>query len=117
MTVQDLLTSNLIRHRHSSFPLTEDGGGPIGLVTFNQIRQVPPQARSTTRLRDIACPLEQVAQARPDEPAADLLPRLSECAEGRALVLSDGVLVGIVSPSDISRVLHWMGVPGAFPHV
>jgi hypothetical protein len=76
--------------------------GLIGLVTLRQMRQVPAQARSTTRLRDIACSLEQVAQARPDEPAADLLPRLSECAEGRALVLSDGVLVGIVSPSDIS---------------
>jgi Zn-dependent protease/CBS domain-containing protein len=112
MTVEDLLTSDLIRHRHSSFPLTDDSGAPIGLVTFTQIRRVPPQARSTTRLRDIACPLEQVAQARPDEPTADLLPRLSECAEGRALVLSDGVLVGIVSPSDISRVLRQMGVPG-----
>lgn len=118
MTVEDLLASDLIQHRHSSFPLVEDSGGPIGLVTFNQIRQVPPQARSTTRLRDIACPLEQVAQARPDEPAADLLPRLSECADGRALVLSDGVLVGIISPSDISRVLNWMGVRGgAFPRV
>ncbi|MGA9692973.1 MAG: site-2 protease family protein [Pseudonocardiaceae bacterium] len=112
MTVEDLLTSDLIRHRHSSFPLTDDSGAPIGLVTFTQIRRVPPQARSTTRLRDIACPLEQVAQARPDEPTADLLPRLSECAEGRALVLSDGVLVGIVSPSDIGRVLRQMGVPG-----
>lgn len=113
MTVQDLLNSDLIRHRYSSFPLAdEDGASPVGLVTFNQIRRVLPQARATTQLRDIACPLEQVAQARPEEPAADLLPRLSECAEGRALVLSDGELVGIVSPSDISRVLHWMSVPG-----
>jgi Zn-dependent protease/CBS domain-containing protein len=106
MTVEELLGSDLIQHRHSSFPLTGDSGGPIGLVTFNQIRRVAPQDRAATRLRDIACPLEQVAQARPEESAADLLPRLSECAEGRALVLSDGVLVGIVSPSDVSRVLR-----------
>jgi Zn-dependent protease/predicted transcriptional regulator len=112
MTVEDLLGSDLIRHRYSSFPLTEDGGSPIGLVTLNQIRQVPPQSRATTQLRDIGCPLEHVAQARPEEPVADLLARLSECAEGRALVLSDGALVGIVSPSDVSRVLRWMGIPG-----
>jgi Zn-dependent protease/CBS domain-containing protein len=112
ITVQDLLNSDLIRHRYSSFPLADDGASTVGLVTFNQIRQVPPQARATTRLRDIACPLEQVAQVRPEEPAADLLPRLSECAEGRALVLSNGELVGIISPSDISRVLRWIGVPG-----
>jgi CBS domain-containing protein len=84
MTVEDLLGSELIQHRHSSFPLTDEDGAAIGLVTFNQIRRVPPQDRASTRLRDIACPLDQVTQARPDEPAADLLPRLSECAEGRA---------------------------------
>ncbi|HWR49232.1 MAG TPA: site-2 protease family protein [Pseudonocardiaceae bacterium] len=109
MTVEEFLGNDLIRHRHSSFPLIEDNGEPIGLVTLNQIRRVTPQAQAATRLRDIACPLEQVAQARPEEPAADLLPRLSECAEGRALVLSGGVLVGIVSPSDVSRGLRWMG--------
>jgi Zn-dependent protease/CBS domain-containing protein len=111
MTVEDLLSGELIKHRHSSFPLTDDRGAVTGLVTFNQIRQVPPQERASTRLREIACPLDQVAQARPDEAAADLLPRLSECAEGRALVFSDGALVGIVSPSDVSRVLRWMGAP------
>jgi CBS-domain-containing membrane protein len=56
--------------------------------------------------------MQQVAQLRPDEPAADLLSRLSECAEGRALVVVDGELVGIVSPSDINRALRWMGMRG-----
>jgi Zn-dependent protease/CBS domain-containing protein len=117
ITVADLLSSELIRHRHSTFPLTENGRGPVGLVTFNQIRHVLPQDRATTRLRDIACPLDQVAQARPDEPAADLLPRLTACAEGRALVLSDGVLVGIISPTDINRALRWIGTTGHHEHI
>jgi Zn-dependent protease/CBS domain-containing protein len=112
MTVDELLGSEAIRHRHSTFPLTDDGGPPVGLVTFTQIRRVPPETRATTRLRDIACPMQQVAQVRPDQRAADLLPRLSECAEGRALVVADGELVGIVSPSDINRALRWMGLRG-----
>jgi Zn-dependent protease/CBS domain-containing protein len=107
MTVEQLLGSDLIRHRHSTFPLTEDGPSPSGLVTFTQIRHVPPHERATTRLRDIACTMDQVAQARPDEPATELLPRLSECAEGRALVISGDRLVGIVSPSDVNRALRW----------
>jgi Zn-dependent protease/CBS domain-containing protein len=115
MTVEELLSSEAIRHRYSSFPLTDNGSGPIGLVTFSQVRRVPPEQRASTRLRDIACPLDQVAQARPEEPAADLLPRLSECAEGRALVISNGTLVGIVTPSDVSRALRWLGVPGLHP--
>ncbi len=112
MTVEELLASDLIRHRHSTFPLTENGPTPVGLVTFTQIRRVPPHERATTRLRDIACPIDDVARASPDEPAAELLPRLSECAEGRALVVSGDRLVGIVSPSDVSRALRWLEVPG-----
>lgn len=108
VTVEELLDSDLIRHRYSTFPLTEDGSTPLGLVTFTQIRKVPPQARATTRLIDVACSMDQVAQVRPDEPASDLLPRLSACAEGRALVIDGGMLVGIVSPTDISRMLEWV---------
>jgi CBS domain-containing protein len=118
MTVEDLLASDLIRHRHSTFPLTEDGADdatPAGLVTFAQIRRVPPAERATTRLRDIAWPIDQVARAGPDEPAAELLQRLTGCAEGRALVIAGDRLVGIVSPSDVNRALRWLAVRGATP--
>jgi CBS-domain-containing membrane protein len=112
VTVEELLSSEAIRRRHATFPLTGDDGQPTGLVTFTRIRQVPPQARAATKLRDIACPVEQVTRLRPDEPAADVLPRLSECAEGRALVVGpDGHLAGIVAPSDVTRALQWLGLP------
>lgn len=45
MTVEELLGSDLIRHRHSTFPLTEVGGPPTGLVTSHPVRRIPPQAR------------------------------------------------------------------------
>jgi Zn-dependent protease/CBS domain-containing protein len=115
MTVEDLLSSDLIRHRHSTFPLSDGGGPPAGLVTFTQIRRVPPAERATTRLRDIACPIEEVARASPDEPAAALFARLTGCPEGRALVIDGDRLVGIVSPSDVNRALHWLGVRGTTP--
>ena len=116
MSVRELLSSELIRARHSTFPLTANGGPPIGLVTFTQIRRVTERERANTRLRDICCPIDQLTQARPEEPAADLLPRLPDCAEGRVLVLSDATLVGIVSPSDITRALRWLGGPRYDPH-
>jgi CBS-domain-containing membrane protein len=47
-----------------------------------------------------------LALASPDEPVTDLLPRLNRCADGRALVVSGGQLIGIVSPSDISRAVQ-----------
>ena len=57
-------------------------------------------------MRDIACTGDELALASSDEPVTDLLPRLNQCADGRALVASDGQLVGIVSPSDISRAVQ-----------
>ena len=110
MTVEELLSSEAIRHRHSTFPIAEDRGPPVGLVTFSQIRQVPPGARTTTSLGEIACPMEQVTLLRPGDPATELMSRLSECTEGRALVVAQGELVGIVSPSDVNRALRWAGL-------
>jgi CBS domain-containing protein len=60
-------------------------------------------------VRDAACPLSEIATATPDEPVADVLPRLNDCSEGRALVLSDGHLTGIISPDDVSRAVQRLG--------
>jgi CBS domain-containing protein len=78
-----------------------------GLVTLAAIKRVPTDARATTRVRDIMCPLDQVPTAAPDESLVALLGRLQGCSDGRALVLGPGgSLVGIVSPSDVSRLMQ-----------
>ena len=104
-TVAQFLTDYLPRYRYSAFPVLADGQ-TVGLVTVHRINQVPPAARGQTTLEDAACPLRDVARATPDEPVADVLPRLNECSERRALVFTDGHLAGIVSPTDISRALE-----------
>jgi Zn-dependent protease/CBS domain-containing protein len=113
-TVAWFLTDYLPRHRHSAFPVQADGQ-TVGLVTVHRINQVPPAARGQTTLEDAACPLPDVARATPDEPVADVLPRLNACSERRALVFTDGHLAGIVSPADISRALERLSrSPGPF---
>jgi Zn-dependent protease len=105
LTVAEFTDRHLWTSRHSAFPLV-DHGRPIGLVTLNRIRSVPPDRRATTTLRDVACARDDLTLASPDEPVTDLLPRLNRCADGRALVVSGDQLVGIVSPSDISRAVQ-----------
>jgi Zn-dependent protease len=106
MSVSSFLDGYVFRVRHQSFPVTGDSGGTVtGLVTFNRVKQVPAARREETVLADIACPLSDVATASPDDSVADLIPRLTGCADQRALVFSSGNLVGIVSPSDIARML------------
>jgi Zn-dependent protease/CBS domain-containing protein len=92
--------------RHSAFPVVDDDGQPVGLVTVRRVNAVPADDRDRTTLREVACPLAEVAKAAPDEPVSDLLPRLNACSDGRALVLTDGKLAGIVAPADISHALE-----------
>jgi CBS domain-containing protein len=106
-TVTQFLDDYLPTRRHSAFPVVADGQ-TVGLVTLHRINQVPAGERGRTTLGDVACPLSEVARAAPDEPVSSVLPRLSGCSEGRALVFADGQLVGIVSPTDMSRALQWL---------
>jgi Zn-dependent protease/CBS domain-containing protein len=92
--------------RHSAFPVVDDDGQTVGLATVRRVNAVPVDERDRTTLREIACPLAEVARATPDEPVADLLPRLNGCSDGRALVFDGGRLTGIVAPADVSRALE-----------
>ncbi|ODR11655.1 peptidase M50 [Mycolicibacillus koreensis] len=113
LSVAEFVQHTALGRRHSSFPLL-DHGRLAGLVTFNRIRAVPADRRATTTLGDIACPPEQIPTAHPEEALTALLGRLSAATDGRALVLADGVLVGIVSPSDISRAVALGGLGARF---
>jgi CBS domain-containing protein len=105
-TVAWFLDDYLPWHRHSAFPVEADDGQTVGLVTVHRVSQVPAEERGRTTLRDVACALSDVARATPDEPVADVLPRLHACSDNRALVFADGHLAGIVSPADISRAVE-----------
>jgi Zn-dependent protease/CBS domain-containing protein len=104
----------LFTQRHSTFPLVKDGL-PVGLVTLSRVRAVPAERRAWTSLAEIACPMAEVPVAAPDDPLLDLLPRLNSATDGRALVLSGGKLVGIVSPVDVSRALEHAALRGPGP--
>lgn len=106
LPVSRLIDDHVFSSRYSSFPLVDRTGRPAGLVTLNRVKQVPADRRGTTTVADIACPLDAVAVARPDESLADLLPRLAGCSDGRALVLDGERLVGIVSPTDVAHQLE-----------
>jgi Zn-dependent protease/predicted transcriptional regulator len=105
ISVAEFIDRYLPGRRPSAVPLSEDGH-PVGLVTLDQARQVPLEQRDQTLLRDIACPPGQLALASPDEPLNHLLPRLTTCPSGHALVVDAQRLVGIVTPADIDRAAH-----------
>jgi len=56
-------------------------------------------------VREAAIPLPQVPTAAPHEPLTALLQRLGAHAGNRALVIDAGHVAGIVTASDLSRLI------------
>jgi len=105
-TLDRFIAETALTRRFSAYPLVDRDGRLIGMTTLNRIRGVPPERRGRTRLLDIACVDDELPVASPDEPLVTLLTRMTDCADGRAVVLDDARrVVGIVSPSDISRAI------------
>ncbi|WP_182873814.1 site-2 protease family protein [Microbispora sp. H10670] len=115
-TVAGLIDRLVLRHHLSTYPLVDDDGRFAGLVTLGRVRAVDPARREVTPLREIACPPPDVPSARPDDLLTELLQRMSGSADGRAVVLDDGRIVGLVTPSDISRTIQTVDLRAREPY-
>ncbi len=106
ISVEDALHGYVLASRHSTFPTHDPAGRLSGLLTLTTLKNVAPGARPTTLIRQIICPLDKVSTAGPADPISNLLAVSYGCGEGRTLVVDGGRLLGIISPSDINRLLQ-----------
>jgi Zn-dependent protease/predicted transcriptional regulator len=105
LNVEQAVDAYLLPNRFSTFPVVTPDGRPLGLVTLQRIKQVPREQWPVTSIQRVATPLEQLPIATPFEPLLEVLRRVQRSDESRVLVVHDGQVVGIVSPTDIARVL------------
>jgi Zn-dependent protease len=106
ITVDRFIEDYVFGHRFSTFPLVDTLGRPIGLVTLAQVKEMDHGARATTQVGEIACGPDEIGIVGPEDDVVDVLPKMRGCGNGRLLVVSDGLLVGILSPTDIARRLE-----------
>lgn len=94
-----------MRYDHGSFPVEEDGR-TIGLLTLRGVKRVPQAEWLVRTARDTMEPIggqcSVDASARMDR----VLSKIQDGGTGRCLVLRDGLVVGIITPSDIARWLE-----------
>jgi Zn-dependent protease/CBS domain-containing protein len=116
LTVDEFIERYLLGDRHSAYPVADRDGSIVGLVTLRQLRDVAPSRRATTSVREIALPLHSVPTAAPHEPLSALIERLATAGHGsRALVIDGDRVVGIVTPSDLARLIdvYRLAQPGS----
>jgi Zn-dependent protease len=106
ITVEEFMRSYLLPGQHSiAYPLKTFDGALDGLVTLTSLAHVPQDARHFTRVRDVGSGMDQVAQASPAERVTAVLDRFGRSDEGQVLVIDGGKLVGLLSPTDITRAM------------
>lgn len=107
VTAEEFIERYLLGAPHSAYPVADPDGSIVGLVTLRQLRGVAPGRRATTTVREIALPLDRVPTAAPLEPLSAVIERLAAAGHcSRALVVDGGTVVGIITPSDLARLIE-----------
>lgn len=104
LSVRRLLDEVVMQHRCSGFPVVDEDGRVLGLLTLARVKDLPHDRRDTTTVAQVATPLADVVRSTPDEMVVDLLPRMGASSDARALVFDGGELSGIVTPTDVLRM-------------
>lgn len=105
LTLDRFVDEVFLGHRHTAYPVVEDGR-PVGLITFRDALAVPRDAWSRTRVADAMAATDRVPVFGPEARLVDVLPLLAEDRRHRGLVHEDGRFAGLVSITDVARVLE-----------
>jgi len=100
------LTDWFVPHRYTSFPVVDDDGRAIGLVSLSQIERLTRQQRATQWVGEIA-ERDPSLRVSGEEDVVRLLERPAFIRVGRAVVIDeDGRPIGLVSITDVQRTLR-----------
>jgi Zn-dependent protease/predicted transcriptional regulator len=105
LSLQDAVDHYFMRYDHGAFPV-EEHGRTVGLLTLRGVRQVPREQWPTHRVRDHMVPLGDQVVVAPEARMDGVVGKLQDGEAGRVLVVENGEVVGIITPSDLTRYLR-----------
>ncbi len=104
-TLENFLDDVNNGRQHSTFPVVGSDGELRGLMHLRLVGTVPAERRTSATVEDVMLPLGETPTVRPGSPVFDAIERL-QSGLGRAVVVSNGHPIGIVSASDVARALE-----------
>ena len=105
LTLRELVDEYFFLRRYHSFPVVEKEE-PVGIITLNQVKEVPQQQWHERTVRDSMLPLEEGVVVRPQEKLSEVLQKMEYSGLRRVLVVQEGKIEGIITASDITRWLQ-----------
>lgn len=101
LSLRDLVSSRFLHRRFQGYPVTDPEGHAAGIVTLHQVRDVPEAEWDRRTVADVMTPADALV-VRPEDSMITVLERMQTSPAHRVLVTRDGVVEGIVTPSDVA---------------
>lgn len=104
LSLEQMGHSYFLAGRHPRYPVVDDGR-VIGLIDIERVGEVPRSLWAETTVGEVATKNLEDAVARPEASVDSILPQLEPGGPGAILVVEDGRLAGIVTRSDIIKLV------------
>jgi CBS domain-containing protein len=77
----------------------------LGLITLRQVKEIDRDKWPTTQVSSVMTQICEAVTVRPEDSLAQVLTKLEKAGVGRALVVEDGRLEGLISNADVAAWL------------
>jgi Zn-dependent protease len=104
LTLREFADGVFTAHRHAIYPVI-DNGVVLGVLVSRDVYAVPELRWLSVRVREQMRPFGQVASVREEDDLAEVLTMLQQSDLQRALVFRDSQLTGLLSLSDVERLI------------
>lgn len=107
----DQLAEHFLQHKYGAFPVVY-GSTTHGIVSLQDLKTVPREQWPETRVSRVMTPLREALIIKPESDAAGVMLKMATQNLGRALVMAEGNLVGLLSRTDMMRFIQMHMVLG-----
>ena len=111
ITLEDMAHSYFLGGRHTRYPVVSDGR-VVGLIDLDRANAVPRSEWPSVTVADVAARDLHGAIAAPETTVDTVLPLLESVGPGAVLVVENGRLSGIVTRSDVIRLVRELSERG-----
>lgn len=116
LSLRDLVERHIVGHGFRGFPVVEDGGRVLGLVSIDEVREVEPEKRAQTTVGERMRSLDESLRIEPGVSLADAFERMSRTGLRRLLVMEESQrLAGLLTWTGLVRFMELREVLGTDP--
>jgi predicted transcriptional regulator len=104
LTIEEVVRDYFYKHDWVAYPVVKNGDIK-GMINLKSIQALKRENWANAHVGDIMRPLSADIVTEPDAEVFNILPKLVTMADGRMLVIKEGLLVGILSSADVNRAI------------